>query len=71
MGGVIDPITSLTGSVIHQLKSEDTVKAVDLMEEYQLDHEDALHLATALRTDAEGIISNDKDFDKTPLHRAF
>jgi len=41
------------------------------MEEYNLDYEDSLHLTTALRTDAKEIISNDKDFDKTPLKRSF
>ncbi|MCC6024602.1 MAG: PIN domain-containing protein [Thaumarchaeota archaeon] len=41
------------------------------MKEYGLDYEDALHLAVALRNKAEEIISNDQDFDRTPLKRRF
>jgi len=41
------------------------------MKEYDLDYEDALHLATALRNNVKKIISNDQDFDKTPLKRTF
>ena len=39
------------------------------MKAYDIDYEDALHLATALRVGAKEIVSNDKDFDKTPLTR--
>jgi predicted nucleic acid-binding protein len=41
------------------------------MKEYGLDYEDALHLAAALRSKVREIISNDQDFDKTPLKRRF
>ncbi|MEM0482292.1 MAG: type II toxin-antitoxin system VapC family toxin [Nitrososphaerota archaeon] len=46
-------------------------KAASLTVEYSLDYEDALHLATALRNNAKEIVSNDRDFDKTPLKRRF
>jgi len=41
------------------------------MREYELDCEDALHLAVALKGKAKEIISNNQDFDKTPLRRGF
>ena len=68
---VIGSITSLKGLMIDQLRTADFFQAVDLMKEYSLDYEDSLHLATALRTRAKKIISNDKDFDETPLARTF
>ena len=69
--GVIDSITNLKGLFIDQLRPEDLTQAVDLMKKYDLDYEDSLHLATALRKGAKEIISNDADFDKTPLKRTF
>jgi predicted nucleic acid-binding protein len=66
---VINPITSLKGLTIEPLKSEDFKKATDLMNECKLDYEDALHLAVATRTGTQEIISNDKDFDATPIKR--
>jgi predicted nucleic acid-binding protein len=39
------------------------------MKEYNLDYEDSIHLAVALRTGAQEIVSNDKDFESTPLRR--
>lgn len=50
---------------------EELTQAAKLMKEYSLDYEDAVHLATALRNKAKEIISNDEDFDKTPLKRRF
>jgi predicted nucleic acid-binding protein len=68
---VVNSITSLPGLVITQLTTEDITKAVSLMKEYDLDYEDALHLTTALRNSVKEVISNDQDFDKTPLRRTF
>ena len=45
--------------------------AIELMKKYMLDLEDALHLSAALRVGARGIVSNDTDFDGTPLTRVF
>lgn len=53
------------------LTVEDVVQATNLMVEYSLNYEDALHLAIALRNGAKEILSNDKDFDETPLKREF
>jgi predicted nucleic acid-binding protein len=66
---VINPITSIKGLTIESLKSEDFKKSIDLMNEYKLDYEDSLHLAVAIRTGAQEIISNDKDFDATQIKR--
>jgi predicted nucleic acid-binding protein len=68
---VIRPIINLKGLVITPLKPEDYLQGANLMKEYHLDYEDSLHLATAIRMNAKKIISNDKDFDKTPLKRTF
>ena len=66
---VINPMTSLKGLVIESLRSEDFKKAADLMDELKLDYEDSLHLVVAIRTGAQEIISNDKDFDHTQIKR--
>jgi predicted nucleic acid-binding protein len=39
------------------------------MKEYNLDYEDSIHLAVAQRTNAQEILSNDKDFDQGPIKR--
>ncbi|MEM2999002.1 MAG: type II toxin-antitoxin system VapC family toxin [Candidatus Bathyarchaeia archaeon] len=67
---VINAITHIKGLTIEPLKPEDFIKAVELTKEYRLDYEDSLHLAVALRTNAQEIISNDKDFDVTPIKRS-
>ena len=67
--GVVNSITNLKGLVIEPLKLEDFTRALDLMEEYGLDYEDSLHLSVAIKAGAKEIVSNDKDFDKTPLKR--
>jgi len=69
MEGVINPVTNLKGLVIEPLKLEDSTRALDLMREYGLDYEDSIHLGVAIKAGAKEIISNDKDFDKTPLKR--
>lgn len=68
---IVNSITSLPGLIITPLTKEDVSKAVSLMGEYDLDYEDALHLAAALRNKTKEIISNDQDYDKTPLKRKF
>lgn len=68
---IVTSITSLKGLTITPLTTEDMHEAFSLMQEYDLDCEDALHSAAALRTKAKEIISNDQDFDKTPLKRRF
>ena len=68
---IIDAITSLKGLAIEPLMDEDIIWAFDLMKKYGLDYEDSLHLSVALRTGAKEIISNDEDFDRTPVKRLF
>lgn len=67
----VGSISGLPGLRIAPLAKEDLAGAPKLMDEYSLDYEDALHLAAALRNGAEEIISNDRDFDRTPLRRSF
>jgi predicted nucleic acid-binding protein len=67
---IIASITHIKGLAIEPLKPEDFTKAVELMEDYKLDYEDSIHLAVAIRTGAHEILSNDKDFDATPIKRS-
>ena len=71
MSEIIKAITGIKGLVIEPLKPEDFTMAVDLMNDYNLDYEDSMHLAVALRTGAKEIISNDKDFDSSPIKGVF
>ncbi|MEM2882460.1 MAG: type II toxin-antitoxin system VapC family toxin [Candidatus Bathyarchaeia archaeon] len=71
VGGVVNSIANLRGLSIEPLRAEYLSRALGLMEEYGLDYEDSIHLATALGAGAREIISNDGDFDKTPLKRKF
>ncbi len=64
---VTNSLTHMKGLTIEPLKPEDLTNATDLMSTYKLDYEDALHLATATRIGAQEIVSNDKDFNKTPI----
>ena len=66
---VVNSITHIKGLRIEPLKPEDFTKAADLMKEYNLDYEDSIHLAVAIRTGVQEIVSNDKDFDVTPIRR--
>jgi|GEM_PF-248933 predicted nucleic acid-binding protein len=68
---IISSIISLPGLAIIPLTREEVLKAISLMKEYSLDFDDALHLATALGIKAKEIVSNDEDFDRTPLTRRF
>jgi len=69
LASILEPLTSLPGLTIEPFWQEDATDALRLAKKYTLDYEDALHLATAQRAEAKTIISNDKDFDKTPLTR--
>ena len=68
---VIGTITSLMGLEITSLEDQDLINAIELMKRYNLDYEDAIHLAIALRSNVTSIISNDKDFERTTLKREF
>ena len=66
---VTNSLTRMKGLTIEPLKLEDLTGATDLMSDYKIDYEDALHLAVATRIGAQEIISNDKDFNATPIKR--
>ena len=66
---VVNAITHIKGLTIEPLEPEDLAKAVDLVNDCNLDYEDSIHLAVATRTGAQEIISNGKDFDGTPIKR--
>jgi len=68
---IIHSVTDLAGLTIIPLTQKDMIQAASLMKEYELDYEDALHLVAALKSGAKEIISNDQDFDRTPLKRSF
>ena len=68
---VIDAIVSIPALQIEPVTKKDFKDAISYMEKYSIDFEDALHLAVALRVNSTRIISNDEDFDKTPLKRVF
>lgn len=66
---ITQSITALQGLYIIPLTQKDITEATNLMGEYGLDYEDALHLSAALRSRAKEIVSSDRDFDRTPLKR--
>jgi predicted nucleic acid-binding protein len=68
---VIESFTSLVGLSIAPLELLDFSTAYRHMREYNLDLEDALHLTCAQKTGARRIITNDEDFNRTPLERVF
>ncbi len=67
----VNSLTHIKGLSIEALKVEDLLEAKSLMNECKLDYEDAIHLAVATRIGAQEIISNNKDFDATPIKRTF
>jgi uncharacterized protein len=66
---VTNSLTRMKGLTIEPLKPEDLTSATDLMGDYKIDYEDAIHLAVATRIGAQEIVSNDKDFNTTPIKR--
>ncbi len=68
---IINAVTMLRSLEIVPLESKDFTRALELMKRYGLDYEDSLHLAVALREQVVEIISNDRDFDRTPIRRVF
>ena len=68
---IVSAFNSIKPLRIEPLKIEDYRKAADLMNECELDFEDSLHLAVAMRTKVQEIVSNDKDFDAAQIRRVF
>lgn len=52
------------GLRFYQIKLQDRIKAIYLMDKYKLDYEDSLVLQSAFSTQSKEIISLDKHFDK-------
>lgn len=68
---VTESISELHGLDVVPLTLAQVTESHFLMEYYGLDFEDALHLATAMENDATRIVSNDRDFNRTPLKRVY
>jgi len=49
--------------IVYEITFEDRLLALEIMEKYQLDYEDALTLQSALSTNSREIVSFDKHFD--------
>jgi predicted nucleic acid-binding protein len=58
-------ITGLQGLQIVPLTSRHFSRALALIRSYDVDYEDALHLAMAMDEGLNKILSNDSDFDKS------
>ena len=71
IGQVTASITDLNGLRIIPLTIGQAVEAPFFMRQYNLDFEDALHLAAAMEYNSVRIVSNDRDFDRTPMSRVF
>jgi len=71
VGGVVEAFNGLRGLALEPLRGEDFKRAVELIDEYGFDYEDALHLSVALRTGSVAVITNDRDWDKAPIPRVF
>jgi predicted nucleic acid-binding protein len=68
---VVKALTQIKGLTLEPLQTGDFQSALDLMADWRLNYEDALHLAVALRAGVQKIISNDKDFEATPIKSSF
>lgn len=68
---LVDRLRKIRFLRIAPLNQKHFEKAITLSQEYELDLEDAIHLAVALENRCQIIYSNDKDFDRSPLKRKF
>jgi uncharacterized protein len=71
MEEITSSFSDLKGIHFAPLTFEQLTEAPNLMTQYNLDLEDAVHLTVALENNASRIISNDKDFDRVPISRIF
>jgi len=68
---VFEAISSLNKLGVMPFTKDIIERALDAMKKFDLDLEDAIHYATAVKYHATKIISNDEDFERTNLQRAF
>jgi len=66
---IISAFTQLKKLRIEPLRVEDYQNVAEMMNEFNLDYEDSLHLAIAMGTKVQEIILNDKDFDTLNIKR--
>jgi len=66
---VVNALTHINGLKIEPLGHKDFLDAIQNMKDYKLDYEDSIHFSVATRLNAKNIISNDSDFDSTPIKR--
>jgi len=71
VSSILEAFTGLGGLAVEELSIEDFSSALELMDKFKIDFEDALHAAISMRLNIREIVSNDEDFDKTPLKRIF
>ena len=71
MEEITTSFTDLKSIHFAPLTLQQLTEAPNLMAKYNLDLEDAIHLAVALENNASRMISNDKNFDKVSIPRVF
>jgi len=67
----LTPLMGIRGLQVEPLTATCYTEALELMDVYGLDYEDALHLAVAIQVKARRIVSNDNDYDRTALERVY
>ncbi|MGQ4833803.1 MAG: type II toxin-antitoxin system VapC family toxin [Candidatus Asgardarchaeia archaeon] len=68
---ILSAFSKLNGLEIIPISKETLFEAYNIMKELSLDFEDAIHLSVAIKEKADEIVSNDKDFDNSPIPRVF
>ncbi|OGD48264.1 twitching motility protein PilT [Candidatus Bathyarchaeota archaeon RBG_16_57_9] len=67
----LNALMGVRGLQVEPLTAACYTEALELMDMYGLDYEDALHLAVAVQVKAQRIVSNDGDYDRAALRRVF
>jgi len=67
----LSALMGVRGLHVEPLTAACYTEALELMDMYGLDYEDALHLAAAVQVKAQRIVSNDGDYDRAALRRVF
>jgi len=67
----LNALMGVRGLQVEPLTAACYTEALELMDMYGLDYEDALRLAVAVQVKAQKIVSNDGDYDRATLRRVF